>query len=222
MQKSIPANVRDLTGKVFGRLTVVGYENTLPNGRTQWKCLCECGEYSYPITSSLNGGTTVSCGCYRIQRIKEAQTTHGAKSGKKRTSEYRSWESAKRRCSNKSSPAYPDYGGRGIKVCERWCSFENFIADMGPKPTPKHTLDRINNDKGYEPGNCRWATRAEQSLNRRVNRLVSYQGKTLCIAEWSRELGMSRHVLARRLNLGWSAELAFTTPIRPYRSNATN
>lgn len=122
------------------------------------------------------------------------------------------------RCRNARSPYYHLYGGRGIKVCERWKGkngFLNFLQDMGRRPSPKHSIDRIDNNGNYEPGNCRWATRIEQNRNRRDNRLVTFNGQTKCIAEWCDETGLpEKSVRARLWLLGWSVEDALTTPIR--------
>ncbi len=120
-----------------------------------------------------------------------------------------------KRCGNPNTKQYADYGGRGITVCERWkTSFENFLADMGVKPSPTHSIDRFpNNDGNYEPGNCRWATRAEQCLNRRNNRLISHNNETLPLTVWSDRMGIKREVIADRLNRGWSVFDALTTPL---------
>lgn len=124
----------------------------------------------------------------------------------------------RQRCNDPGSKSYARYGGRGIKVSERWDSFPNFLADMGSRPSPRHSLERIDNAKGYEPGNARWATATEQANNRRSSRLITYQGETLTSAEWTRRTGLARHIIEQRLDkLGWSVERAFTTPVRPLR-----
>ncbi|HEY9737554.1 MAG TPA: hypothetical protein V6D06_14770 [Trichocoleus sp.] len=121
----------------------------------------------------------------------------------------------KSRCHNPNNAAYDRYGGRGIVVCDRWReSFENFYADMGPRPSEQHSIDRINNDGNYEPGNCRWATDKQQSRNTRRNRLLTYNGETLFLDEWAERLSISKHTLQTRLWRGWSVEEAFETPIR--------
>lgn len=126
--------------------------------------------------------------------------------------EYRSWMHMKTRCLNPRHIAYHRYGGRGIKICKRWLEgFENFLADLGPRPSSKHTLDRIDNDGDYEPSNVRWGTLAEQNNNRSDNRLISFQGKTQTLAEWSRALGVNKSALGNRLRAGWSIERTLTT-----------
>lgn len=121
----------------------------------------------------------------------------------------------KDRCHNPNSPAFDRYGGRGIRVCERWRdSFANFFTDMGPRPTPKHSLDRIDNSGNYKPENCRWATDVEQAQNMRKNRFLTHDGRTLCASEWARVIGVKPGTLERRLNAGWSVERALTEPLR--------
>lgn len=134
----------------------------------------------------------------------------------KKSRTYASWRSMKNRCSNRSLDCWPRYGGRGISVCERWAvSFIHFLKDMGVRPEGT-SIDRIDNDGNYTPENCRWATRLEQGRNcsKKNKRLVTWFGKTMCVAEWSRETGISETTLFRRLDGGWSAEKALTTPSR--------
>lgn len=179
----------DLTDQVFGRLTVIECVGARRHGRF-WKCLCECGNYKEYTTGALRSGHVQSCGCTTRSR------THGMFG----TPEYAAWAGIKGRCLNQNDPAYKNYGGRGIAMCERWAdSFENFYADMGPRPSNKHSIDRINNDGNYEPSNCRWATKKEQSRNTRKNHLIAFNGEVLCVAEWADKLGIHPHVLWRRL-----------------------
>ncbi|NOV25919.1 hypothetical protein E5S69_20670 [Cupriavidus necator] len=136
------------------------------------------------------------------------------------TPEYRAWQTMRLRCCNPDNAAYADYGGRGITVCDRWLdSPENFLADMGQKPSPKHELDRIDNDKGYSPGNCRWATRKVNDRNRRNNRHLEHDGVTRTLAEWSEITGINRDTLQKRLASGWSVDRAITTPTRGKAKN---
>jgi hypothetical protein len=148
---------------------------------------------------------------------------HGHKKGGA-TSMYDRWQNMRRRCSNPKHAQYPNYGARGIKVCERWDkSFLDFLTDItatiGLPPTPKHTLDRTDNDGNYEPGNVRWATMAEQNRNSRHVHLITFKGKTQCLTAWAQELGIPRSCLDRRINgFGWSVERAFTKPYSPGRN----
>lgn len=131
--------------------------------------------------------------------------------------EYQSWNAMRQRCSNPNSGHYYLYGARGITVCEAWSKFSNFIKDMWHRPTPGHTLERVNNNGNYEKSNCKWATRREQQNNRRTNRLIEFNGKTMTITAWAISLGMSHDHLSHRLGkLGWSVSRALTTPLKQY------
>lgn len=137
------------------------------------------------------------------------QPTHGMT----KTPTYQSWQAMLKRCTNPNHIFYKYYGGIGIKVCERWRKFENFLADMGERPADR-SLDRINNDGNYEPGNCRWATRKEQGRNTRANKFITFRGETLCLEEWALRTGLGKYVLSHRLSTGkWSIEKALTTPL---------
>ena len=158
----------DLTGKTFGRLTVLHRKGIARNSRAAtWLCQCTCGNRITTESRLLNNGNTTSCGCAQrdYMRAHAHRLTHGESKG----AEYKSWCGMKDRCYNRKNPAYDRYGGRGITVCVRWRnSFERFLADMGRKPSTQHSLDRFpNNDGDYEPANCRWATMTQQVKNRR-------------------------------------------------------
>lgn len=149
-----------------------------------------------------------------ISKIQGAQTKHGNCTRAKKSPEYQSWASMLGRCCNPNRSHYHRYGGRGITVCERWQhSFQAFLEDVGPRPTPKHTLDRFPDNNGnYEPGNVRWATRKQQSRNRADNTIITANGETHCLIEWAEQSGLSVGIIQRRISHGWSAERALSTP----------
>ena len=172
------SRIVDLTSKRFGRLVVIEKTDRKSSGSIVWKCKCDCGNEAFVSSGHLRIGHTQSCGCLQKERV----TTHG----KKNTSEYRSWYGMKSRCYNPNNKRYKNYGGRGIEVCDRWKdSFENFYNDMGSKPSSKHSIDRIDNDRNYEPGNCKWSTATEQNRNQRNKRdvkLINPEGQEYLIA----------------------------------------
>ena len=205
-------------GDAFGRLTVLspGPDLIKKNGQhaTQWWCLCVCGARTLAIGCQLGSGQKRSCGCLKAVRL-----THGeSHDGPYRSSEYKSWQAMIFRCVNPNSKDYPRWGGAGITVCERWLrSYENFLADMGRKPSPSHTIDRWPDQKGnYDPGNCRWATMLEQQRNRSSNRLITHEGITLCASEWAALRGVDRHLIICRIDRGWPVDLAINAPPRTY------
>lgn len=208
-------NSLELSGKRFTRLVAVSRTERRRRGLVVWECVCDCGEIVHVTSTNLNLGLTRSCGCYQKDMQREAITKHG----RARTPEYRAWVDLKTRCTSSSNSRWEGYGGRGIKVCDRWLeSFENFYADMGDRPSVKHSIDRIDNDGDYCPENCQWATPKEQYSNRSTNRYLTYQGRTLNVTEWSAEIGISREVLYNRLSKGWSEERALTTPLKASNS----
>ena len=138
----------------------------------------------------------------------------------KRTSGYRSWESMKQRCLNPAASGFKNYGGRGISVCDRWLSFENFLADMGPPPSPSHSIERKDNDGDYEPKNCRWATKKEQSRNYSQNVVIKRDGVSLCVTDWAIKFDLNPVLVFQRIRRGWSFDDALSTPPRSYRLKA--
>lgn len=198
-------------GQRFGRLVCLEPRGQDSRGCFLWAFKCDCGTIKVIRGNHVYHGKIVSCSCEAAARCSKNFKSHGLTE----TVEYHSWRSLKSRCYNPSNKKYPSYGGRGITVCHRWMdSFENFIADMGNKPTPRHTIDRINNDLGYSPENCRWATPKEQSLNTRRNVFFEFNGKRLTVSEWSEETGISRSCINHRLERGWGIERTLTTKSR--------
>lgn len=161
----MPNHLKDLTGQKFGRWTVQSRAGLTPNKISTWNCICECGKIKVVRSDLLRRGLSESCGCLARQLSSERNGKHCCSYVK--TVEYMAWCSMRQRCNNPTGRDYPDYGGRGIKVCSRWDHFILFLHDMGLRPSPEHSLDRINNDGNYEPSNCRWATKSEQMSNRR-------------------------------------------------------
>lgn len=202
-------NFKDLTGEAFGYLRVIELSGKSRTGRILWKCICDaelggCGTTTIVFGDALRGGHTKSCGCIRANRCAALKTTHGMAG----TTEHSSWTAMIARCTRPANRAFNRYGGRGITVCDRWRDFANFFADMGPKPSPKHSLDRIDNDRGYEPGNVIWATPKTQSRNRRVARLFTIDGRTQCLSAWAEERGISVKTVRTRLERGIPIEAA--------------
>lgn len=217
---SLHKNAKDITGKKYGRLLVRGPVERvryIKGGDLLWSCLCDCGEQTIASGGNLRSGHTTSCGCY----LSERRGTGNRRHQMSRTAEHNTWCEIRRRCEDVKRENYATHGARGIRVCERWQTFENFYADMGPRPSNKHTIERINNDGHYEPGNCKWATHHEQGLNRRNNFIVTAFGKTaplgyfLPITDANSEKAYKR--AHERIMRGWDAERAITEPPRKLR-----
>ena len=189
-------NFIDLTGKNFGRWTVIEQAGKTTAGNATWLCQCECEVRKVVIGTMLRTGKSLSCSSC-------STTTHGMCG----TSIYTIWQRMLDRCENSTGTGFHNYGGRGITVCERWHSFEKFYADMGQRPKGM-SLDRINNDGHYEPGNCRWATQKQQNRNSRNNRLLTIYGKSQCVADWADISGTNSPAIFARLNYGWPSKEA--------------
>jgi hypothetical protein len=212
---------KDFTPETFGRLTTIGHAflvTARPGDKRRAKqvCVCECGSELVVDRKSLKNGTTQSCGCLRKEKQPQINKDN-AKHNKCGTPEYAAYNALKNRCYNPNYVSFHRYGGRGITVCARWLEpkgqgFLNFFEDMGERPSPKHEVDRKINDGNYEPGNCRWATKEQQSHNKSNNRNLTLNGKTQCVSAWAKELGIGRGCLKDRLRRGWSAEEALLLP----------
>lgn len=181
--------VIDRTGDRVGRLLVISRaedkETTAGKRYVRWLCRCDCGAEVKVMSGHLNEANTTSCGCALRDILIERNATHGGTG----TPEHETWRGIKERCSDPKSAAFNDYGGRGIKLCERWNDFRLFLADMGTRPSPEHSIDRIDVNGNYEPGNCRWATRTEQSRNRRNNIVVELNGQRMPLSQAVETLG---------------------------------
>ncbi len=199
----------DLTGQVFGMLTVVSHAGKTARGAILWNCACACGATTQVMASNLCRGASKSCGCGQ-----RASVTYHGMTG---TPTFRSWDAMKQRCLNPKSPDFHKYGGRGIKICAEWLnSFDTFWQHMGTRPEGK-TLDRTDNSGDYTPQNCRWSTAKAQAANRRSTRFVTYKGKTLALAACAEKFNIKTARLIWRLDSGWSVEKALETPVRPKR-----
>ena len=197
---------KDFTPETFGRLTTLGPAFRV--GRTSYQvCSCECGSLGVYRAVEMRRNNTSSCGCWHKKRASENAAHMSTKHGMTNTREYRSWQAMVCRCTNPNRKQFNSYGGRGICVCERWLnSFEVFFADMGERPDGC-SLDRIDNSRGYEPGNCRWATDKEQANNTRRNRVLTFNGKTQTVVQWAEELGISQFTVYNRIKRNLPIEL---------------
>lgn len=196
----------------YHRLTVIA--DAPRQGRTKMLlCRCDCGVEKAIAFKHLSSGSTKSCGCWHRERGALMLTKHGL--CKSRT--YKIWCSMRYRCTRPSTINYPLYGGRGITVCDRWSSFEAFLADMGHAPDGQ-SIDRYpDKDGNYEPSNCRWATHVEQNRNMRSNRIIVFDGQSYCVTEWEERLSLPKGIISVRLQNGWDEERALTTPPRTYK-----
>lgn len=211
-------NKIDLTGKRFGRLVVLQETPVRRNGNVMWLCQCDCGTIKKVNGDPLRRGAILSCGCLQRETAPTAARNACLKHGMTYSPTWKSWSEMKARCLNPSHKLYYYYGGRGIKVCTRWIeSFENFLEDMGEKPSGT-SLDRIDNNGNYEPNNCRWATDIQQARNKRNNIIITFNGETLCLAEWAEKLGIDYKILHHRYQRGWSADRIVSTPATKSRT----
>lgn len=207
----------DLTGMKFNRLTVIRQAEKSKSSETRWVCCCDCGNETIVQSNNLKSGLVKSCGCYKHEYLVEAHTIHGgAKREGQRTKLYSVWIGMRRRCYDEYDSNYHRYGGRGIVVCDEWkddfAAFRAWAVKNGYKP--HLTIDRIDNNKGYSPDNCRWANAKTQALNRRSNRVATFKGESHTFYEWDEILGFPRGTTSRRItSRGWSTERALTEPI---------
>jgi len=226
--------LNELTGQRFGRLLVVRRAGSYRGGAT-WLCRCDCGVEREVIGWELTSQTRPrkSCGCLikEWRRSGDSGRTHGLR----RHPLYKKWCGIKERCSNPNHKHWKDYGGRGIGVCRGWAeSFESFLADVGAPPTRRHSIDRRDNDRGYDCGHCddcisrgaapnwRWATMPEQVRNSRTAHVVEHDGVSQCIADWATTTGIAASTISFRLRSGWSTSRALTEPVGPQRPKTRN
>jgi len=210
----------------FGRLFVVEYHGVkvYPSGgrKLQWLCMCDCGKTSIINGNSLVQGHVKSCGCLQSEVTITRNYVHGLSPKSNTVSSYHSWSAMVRRCTKPSDDNYYLYGARGITVCERWLSISSFVSDMGERPSALHTLERLDNSKGYEPGNVIWALPKDQANNRRTNRIITFKGKTQSLQKHCDDLGFRHGAIRSRLLSGWSVDDALGRRIKQYRPRQPN
>lgn len=205
-------NGAELTGQRFGRLQVMCRVENTKHDKRQWACTCDCGANTIVPTGQLRSGHTQSCGCL----ITEVNTKHGMHA----SPEYGIWGQMKARCNNPGTDKYERYGGRGITVCQRWQeSFAAFHEDMGPRPSPEHTVERRENNGHYAPDNCYWATWHTQYRNRRQTVWLEFNGERLCQKDWCRRYNLDEGTFTARLKRGWTLERALTLPAQRQHAN---
>jgi hypothetical protein len=205
--------ISDVTGQRFGKLTVLRRNGHIGKARA-WICVCDCGNEVTRETSALIRCKSPDCGCMRASKAKASATKHGHS----RNKEHVVWKSMIHRCHSPNNTAYDRYGARGIIVCDRWRnSFEAFVEDMGHRPYEKATIERIDNNLGYGPDNCRWASKQEQAINKRNNIVLEFNGESKTVSEWAKSVGIKAATIRFRVHSGWTAEEALTTPALIYK-----
>lgn len=203
-------NFVNLIDSKFNKLNVIEYRGKKNNSH-YWLCECSCNTLKIIRSSHLNKNGIQSCGCIKTEG------SYNIKHGKSYSNEYNSWKGMKERCYTITDPHYINYGYRGIKVCERWLEcFQNFYDDMGPRPSNKHSIDRINVNGNYCPENCRWATQLEQNQNKRNSIRLTYHMMTYSISEWSKIKNIKVSTIEARLRYGWSVDKTLETPVNHY------
>lgn len=212
-------NMLDITGQRFGRLTVLCLSGFTPERSSIWLCLCDCGRAIFRITSRLKkNSTTISCGCISSRLRSEAAIRHGGS----QTRLYRIWNGMKVRCYLTTHPRYADWGGRGIDICDDWReSFVNFrVWAHSNRYESTLSIERLDNNKGYSPENCIWATRSVQANNRRTSRIITHKGERFTVTQWSRKTNLTETAIRLRIDrYGWSVEDALTKKSRRVKQN---
>lgn len=215
----VDKDYKDPESKIYGRLTTIGPRFLLPRGKKVYHrayvvCQCECGSCTVVDSLKLKSGHTQSCGCLQSERTSAANTKHGMRD----VPEYTVWNNMRRRCNYKGSGRYYCYGARGITVCPEWDNiddgFQNFYNHMGPRPSPRHEIERKNVNGNYCPENCCWLPKEDQARNKRATVNITYNDKTQCVTAWAEELGVNAETLYSRIKSGWSVEKVLTTPVK--------
>ena len=210
---------QDLAGQRFGRLLITSFAEFRQEDarcrRAHWHCQCDCGNQAIASGKAMKSGNTLSCGCLRKETTVAKNYRHGQAKRGDQSPEYKAWCEIIRRTENPNCAGYANYGGRGIRMTEPWRSdYASFLADMRPRPSPRHSIDRIDNAGNYERLNCQWATKIVQNRNRRSNVMLTHDGLTLCIAEWAERIGINPTTLYCRIHRSnWTVEKSLTTPV---------
>lgn len=214
--------MNDLTGQRFGRLLVLNREGSDRNKNALWRCRCDCGTEKVVCGRDLKNGDTKSCGCLHRESVKQTMTTHGLS----KTRLYRVWAGMKNRCYNQHCDNYQYYGAKGVTMCDEWrnsfSSFKDWAIENGyddTQPAQGCTIDRIDNTLGYTPANCRWANHIEQCNNQGSNKILTFNGKSMTIADWAREIGIKYTTLRARIRNGMTVEDALSLPVRRLSTN---
>jgi|CXWL01.1.fsa_nt_gi hypothetical protein len=200
----------DVSGQTFHRLTVIEIDSRNKYGHVMWRCKCICGKIVIASGILIRRGGVKSCGCWRREGKSKGNWKHGTAKEKW----YSVWHGMMDRCYNPNHPAYKNYGKRGIKVCFRWHDPRTFFKDMGYKPEPGLSIERVDNNLGYSPENCRWSTFMEQGKNRRNNHLIAYNSEVRHLSEWARIYHLSNSTLSYRIKSNWTIKRALNEPIR--------
>lgn len=210
----MPKAIIHEAGERFGSWTLIEMTPRIKGSHhIWWTCRCDCGTRRSVHGNTLRSGASKSCGCVSAEKSRIRRTTHGATSGGSRTPEFKVWIGVVERCRTPSHTSYKNYGGRGIKVSPEWeSSFPAFLRDMGPRPSPNHSIERIYNNGNYEKGNCCWILRSRQNDNKRSTVLLTFNGETMPAASWAKRLRMKNSTFMNRIYRGWSVEKAITTP----------
>lgn len=202
----------EAVGKQFGHLLVL-YSTRAFREQRRLACECSCGKTVSARFDHVVRGKVRSCGCQRGAYVTADKVRHGHSQRDNRTPEYGTWIKIRERCAKPGTRNFADYGGRGITVCERWLVFENFLADMGERPSDLHSIERKDNSAGYSPNNCVWATRTEQARNRRSNHVLLMGGESMSAAAWAERTGLDSLTILARVRRGWTHDAAISTPL---------
>jgi hypothetical protein len=210
-------HVKQIVGEKYGRLKVLSFAGLNKHRSSMWNCICDCGAIGVFKGRNLLIGKTKSCGCWLLEKRRSPKKHGHTSRNLGASSEYSAWKAMRQRCENPNNRSWKDYGERGITVCERWHNFSNFIQDMGKKPSPNLSIERVDNDSGYTKENCIWATKKVQNRNKRNNIILTHNGKSQTVKDWANEYGLLFGTLYFRILRGWPMEKALMPPQEQFR-----